>query len=116
MEVQARNEVLMVGRLAAVATQRELPSGDWLTTFRLVVDRPAVRSGGPAAPTRTPTVDTFDCVVRTPSLRRRAASWAPGDVLELRGTLHRRFWRAAGRAVSRYEVVVTKARRVGRAI
>ena len=34
------NQVQLVGRLAADAVQRELPSGDRLATFRLVIDRP----------------------------------------------------------------------------
>jgi single-strand DNA-binding protein len=35
------NTVTLCGRLAAEPEQRELPSGDTLLTFRLVVDRPA---------------------------------------------------------------------------
>jgi len=33
------NEVLLIGRLAAEPVRRELPSGDTLVSFRLVVDR-----------------------------------------------------------------------------
>ncbi len=53
----SRNEVLLVGRVAAVAEERELPSGDLLSTFRLVVDRPpGVRgtAGGPPGHDRHP--------------------------------------------------------------
>ena len=112
MDCPTRNEVLLVGRLAAAAVERELPSGDLLTTFRLVVDRPPARrpvSGRPVS------VDTLDCVVWTAALRRAAAGWAPGDVLALDGALRRRFWRSTGGPTSRYEVEVSKARRVSRA-
>jgi single-strand DNA-binding protein len=101
------NEVHLVGRLAAVAVDRELPSGDTLTTFRLVVDRPEGTPG--------PSVDTLDCAVWRGDVRRRLASWAPGDVLRVEGELRRRFWRAGAAAVSRYEVEVTRARRLSRA-
>ena len=112
MDCPMRNEVLLVGRLAAAPVERELPSGDLLATFRVIVDRPPVRK---PVSERTTTVDTLDCVVWTAALRRAAAGWAPGDVLELDGALRRRFWRSPGGTASRYEVEVTKARRVSRA-
>lgn len=106
----AVNEVRLVGRLSAEPEARALPSGDELTTWRLVVDRvgtPARPAGG-----RAPTVDTIDCVAHKPSLRRLASRWAPGDVLEVTGALRRRFWRAPHGPASRYEVEVTSAKKV----
>ncbi|HUR15597.1 MAG TPA: single-stranded DNA-binding protein [Mycobacteriales bacterium] len=112
MESTARNEVLLVGRLAAEPVERELPSGDVLLTLRLVVDRPtSARSAGP----RAASVDTIDCVGRTAALRRSALRWQRGDVLELQGALRRRFFRTPGGAGSRYEVEVARAKRVSRA-
>jgi single-strand DNA-binding protein len=112
METQARNEVLLVGRLAAPPEERELPSGDALSTFRLVVDRPPpARGAGP----RGATVDTLDCVVRGGRLRRAAQGWRSGDVLEVQGSLRRRFFRTPSGTGSRYEVELVSARRVSRA-
>ncbi len=108
-----RNDVSLVGRLAATAVQRELPSGDSLVSFRLVVARPPARRS-PAAG-RTGTVDTVDCVSFSAAVRRTVAGWDAGDTVELAGALRRRFWRASNGPASRYEVEVIRARRVARA-
>jgi single-strand DNA-binding protein len=105
-EPQHRNEVLLVGRLAAAAEPRVLPSGDLLVAFRLVVART-----GRSRP-RSPTVDTVDCTGWRAPVRREAGRWSPGDVVEVTGALRRRFWRTATGPVSRYEVEVRTARRL----
>lgn len=102
------NCVELVGRLAAPAAERVLPSGDRLVQFRLVVSRPA-RGHGVA-------VDTVDCAAWTATLRRKVQAWQEGDLIGVTGALRRRFWRsAAGSPASRYEVEVGAARRVRRA-
>jgi single-strand DNA-binding protein len=107
------NEIHVVGRLAAEAAVRELPSGDVLVSFRVVVDRPATtRSGGQP---RGRQVDTLDCSALRAAVRRAALRWEPGDVVELHGALRRRFWRSPGGPASRYEVEVLRARRVAAA-
>jgi single-strand DNA-binding protein len=111
--IEARNEVLLVGRLAAAPQDRELPSGDVLTTWRLVVDRPPSRRKPPEG-VRVPTIDTLECVAWTSGVQRAATTWQPGDVLSVEGALRRRFWRAPTGASSRYEVEVRRARRVAR--
>lgn len=115
MEIEARNEVFVVGRLAAGAQERELPSGDVLTSWRLVVDRPPGRRKAPEG-TRETTLDTLDCVAWTAGLQRSAAAWSPGDIISVEGAVRRRFWRApTGGVGSRYEIEVRKARRVVKA-
>ena len=108
-----QNDVRLVGRLAAVAEERELPSGHVVVTFRLVVDRP------PAARTATGgrpvTVDTLDCAVWRAPLRRRALALQAGDVVAVDGALRRRFWRSGVGAASRYEVEAASLRRLRRA-
>jgi single-strand DNA-binding protein len=106
------NEVHLVGRLAAVPQERTLPSGEVLALWRVVVDRPA---GSAPAGVRVPTVDALECVTRRAVLRRTAAGWAPGDVVEVEGALRRRFWRSPTGPASRYEVEVRRARRLSRA-
>ena len=107
-----RNEVLLVGRLAAGAERRELPSGDALVQFRLSVARPA--NAVRRQPARSPTVDTLPCVTWQSGVQRRILSWSEGDIVEVQGALRRRFWRSAGSVGSRVEVDVTGARRVAR--
>jgi single-strand DNA-binding protein len=108
----ARNEVVLVGRVAAVAEERELPSGAVVCTWRLVVDRPP-----PERPTgaRPVPVDTLECAAWTAGLRRTARGLQPGDVVEVQGALRRRFWRAGAVAASRCEVEATALRRLARA-
>lgn len=115
MEIQARNEVFVVGRLAAEPEERELPSGDALMTWRLVVDRPPAKRKLPEGG-REITLDTLDCVAWSAGLQRGARAWSPGDVISIEGAVRRRFWRApAGGIGSRYEIEVAKARRVAKA-
>jgi len=114
VEIAARNEVVLVGRLAAPAEDRELPSGDVLTMWRLVVDRPPSKKRLPEG-VRPPTVDALECVAWTRGVQRSAAGWEAGDVLAVEGALRRRFWRTPTGPSSRYEVEVTRAKRVARA-
>jgi single-strand DNA-binding protein len=106
-----RNDVHLVGRLAAPAEARELPSGDTVVTFRLVVAREPTRRRG----ARSPTVDTVDCAAWLPAVQRSVTSYRAGDVLEVTGALRRRFWRGAGGPASRTEVEVVSTRRRSRA-
>ncbi|MFL6137577.1 MAG: single-stranded DNA-binding protein [Frankiaceae bacterium] len=101
------NEVVLRGRLAAPAESRQLPSGDLIASFRLVVDRPARRRKRPGD--RAPTVDTLDCVAWRAALRRAALAWRAGDTVEVTGALRRRFWRSPTGPVSRCEVEVDAA-------
>ncbi len=104
--------MLLVGRLPAAAEERELPSGDQLVAWRLVVERAPGRR--PPEGVRVPTVDTVDCVAWTAPLRRTALALRPDDVVEVSGALRRRFWRAGAVPVSRYEVEAASVRRVSR--
>lgn len=107
-----RNEVVLVGRVPADPEERELPSGDRLVTWRLVVRRsPSKRSGEGV---RAPSVDTLDCVAWTAAARRAALGLRAEDVVEVSGALRRRFWRAGAGAASRCEVEASSVRRVSR--
>jgi single-strand DNA-binding protein len=97
------NAVFLRGRLAAEPLTRELPSGDEILTFRLTVDRPP----GDEARSR---VDSIDCATVVARARRSVERAQPGDVLEVTGALHRRFWRSSAGLGSRYEVMVSSAR------
>lgn len=99
-----RNEVQLVGRLSAPAELRQLPSGDELASWRLVVQRPALAGRGG--------VDVIDCASFAARIRRAATGWEPGELLEVAGSLRRRFWRAGAGTASRYEVEVSRATRL----
>lgn len=102
---------MLTGRIAAPPEERALPSGDALSTWRLVVDRPI--GGRPAPPgVRMPTVDTLDCVAWGDDARRAAQGLSGGDVVTVSGALRRRFWRAGTGPVSRCEVEVATVERL----
>lgn len=103
------NEVRLVGRVSAPAQERRLPSGDVLVTFRVVVHRLEPGVSGRRR------VDALDCHAWGARLRRQATSWQVGDVVDVRGSLRRRFFRAAGgQTQSLTEVEVVRARMVRR--
>jgi single-strand DNA-binding protein len=108
-DIEAVNQVHLVGRVAAPATSRTLPSGDTVTILRLVVGRPPPTR---KTPHRAPATDTVDCALWTARLRQRASSLAPGTIVEVEGALRRRFWRSGAVAVSRYEIEVATLRRL----
>lgn len=99
------NEVRLLGRLSGTPEEREMPSGDVVVVFRLVVPRATSRRGraSPGSARRT-TVDTIDVACWTARTRRSALRFREGEACEVSGALHRRFFRAGAGAVSRYEV------------
>ena len=106
-EVDAVNEVVLVGRLSGYA-EKELPSGDTAATFRVIVDR-AARDRGPAGKVL---VDALDCVTWRAQVRRRLSTMDDGTWVRVEGALRRRFWQAAGAPASRAEVDVREVQRM----
>lgn len=105
-DVPSCNEVRLVGRVAALPSVVELPSGDQLVTFRVTVDRDDRK-----APRR---VDALECSAWAARLRRTVARWRPGDVVEVEGAIRRRFFRTAAGTGSRVEIEVAGARLIRR--
>lgn len=101
------NVVRLVGRLLAASEEKVLPSGDTLQTFRVTV-----RRGSPLRGRQT--VDSLECVAWDGRVKRSVSRWQPGDVVEVTGTLRRRFFRTPAGAASRTEVEVMTGRRVRR--
>lgn len=102
-DVEHVNDVVLVGRLSGEAQARELPSGDELVSFRVVVER---KDSG---------VDTIDCVAFKAEVRRKVQRWNSGDILEVHGSLRRRFWRTGAGPASRTEVEIASATRIAQA-
>lgn len=102
-----QNVVVLQGRVSGEPFETELPSGDSVVALRLVVPRGAKER-------KPPYVDTIDCSAWSARLRRSALSWREGDVVLVEGMLRRRFWRGNQGAQSRYEVEISRARRVER--
>ena len=102
------NEVRVIGRLSAPPEEREMPSGDLMVAFRVVVPRV------PDAKRRT-TVDALECVAWSSRTRRSVGAWRQDDVVEVTGQLRRRFFRTASGPASRVEIEVLRARVIRRA-
>src|SRR5690349_15546933 len=103
------NEVTLVGRMSQPAQEQVLPSGSELWKFRVIVGRPP-------SPASRVTVDALDCVVWAKRPARSVAGWRTGDVVEVKGSLRRRFFSPGGGGrVSRCEVEVSNARLIRRA-
>ena len=87
------NDLLLRGRVSAGATTKELPSGDKVVEFRLIVTREN-REG----------VDTLDIAAWGAKSRKTALSLAPDEWVEISGAIHRRFWQSPGGLASRWQV------------
>jgi single-strand DNA-binding protein len=100
------NQVELQGRLSRAPEEKVLPSGDTVWSFRVVVPR---EKGS------RPGVEWVEGSVWTARLRRSVATWAEGDVVEVKGALRRRFFRAGGSPVSVVEIEASSARVIRRA-
>jgi len=102
-----RNEVLVVGRLTSPPEERTLPSGDVIVCWRVTASR---QPGGQG-------YDTIECTAWSARARRAVRTWKRDDVVEVEGSLRRRFWVGpAGSRVSGYAIEVARARRVAAGI
>lgn len=99
------NVVSLVGRVSGEVVDRELPSGDGLATFRLVVPREEPASGRAR-------VDTIGVACWSGGTRRVAGRLAEGSVVAVEGALRRRFFATGTSRASRYEVEATRVRRL----
>ena len=110
-EQQSSAQVVLVGRMGARLEERELPSGDVVTTFTIVVDRPVPRSAHAAG--TGPRVDAIACQAFRAATARKAASLEPGTWVRAEGALRRRFWRSPAGLGSAMEVEVSRIQRAG---
>ena len=86
------NDLLLRGRVSAPAIEKELPSGDKVAEFRLIVSR-AERGG----------VDTLDVAAWSSKVRRSALTLKEGEWVEITGAIHRRFWSGPAGVASRWQ-------------
>lgn len=87
------NDVLLRGRVSSQAIEKELPSGDKVNEFRIVITRHS--SDG---------VDTLDVATWTALLRRKASSLKVDDWVEVHGSIRRRFWNGPVGLASRWQI------------
>jgi single-stranded DNA-binding protein len=93
LEDYSLNDCLLRGRVSAPATDRELPSGEHVVEFRLIIKRDS-REG----------VDTLDIAAWNSKARRTALSLKSGEWIEVSGSIRRRFWQSPTGAASRWQI------------
>jgi single-strand DNA-binding protein len=91
------NDVLLRGRISAEATTKELPSGDKVVEFRLIVTR-TEREG----------VDTLDIAAWSSKMRKLALTLKGDEWVEISGSIHRRFWQSPSGVASRWQIVAAE--------
>ena len=95
------NDLMLRGRVSAQAVEKELPSGDKVVEFRLIVTR--VERGG---------VDTLDIAAWSSKMRRSALTLKEGEWIEISGSIHRRFWSGPTGVASRWQVEAAEIVRI----
>ena len=95
------NDLMLRGRVSANAVEKELPSGDKVVEFRLIVTRNK-REG----------VDTLDIAAWSAKSRRMALTLKPDEWIEISGGVHRRFWRGSSGLASRWQVEAVEISRI----
>ena len=95
------NDLLLRGRVSQEAIEKELPSGDKVVEFRLIVSREK-QSG----------VDTLDIGAWSAKARRVALTLIADEWIEVSGSIHRRFWSAPTGLASRRQVEAVEIKRI----
>ncbi|MFZ4108564.1 MAG: single-stranded DNA-binding protein [Candidatus Planktophila sp.] len=95
------NDLLLRGRVSTPGIEKQLPSGDKVVEFRLIVTR-AEREG----------VDTLDIAAWSAKSRRLALGLKAQEWIEISGSVHRRFWQAPGGVASRWQVEAAEIVRI----
>jgi single-strand DNA-binding protein len=97
----ALNDVLLRGRVSSTAVEKELPSGDKVAEFRIVIAR-----GDELG------FDTIDISAWSSKLRRSASSLKPEEWVEVSGSIKRRFWRSTTGLASRWQIDASEITRL----
>jgi len=95
------NDLLLRGRVSAPATSKELPSGDKVVEFRLIVTR-TEREG----------VDTLDIAAWSAKCRKSALALEGDEWVEVSGSIHRRFWQSPTGVASRWQIEAAEIIRI----
>ncbi|HEY3292760.1 MAG TPA: single-stranded DNA-binding protein [Candidatus Nanopelagicaceae bacterium] len=95
------NEVLLRGRVSGQPLEKELPSGDHVVEFRIVIPRKS-RDG----------VDTLDIAAWTSKARRTSLSLKTDEWVEISGAVRRRFWQAPSGLASRWQIEASAISRI----
>jgi len=99
-ELSGINEVHLIGKLGQHVFIKEMPSGDVLTTFTVIVPRSRKPRIG------NQKVDSLACHTLKSTIRTKVESWPAGSWVEIHGELRRRFWQGGKGLGSATEIEV----------
>lgn len=99
-ELSGINEVHLIGKLGQHVFTKEMPSGDIITTFTVIVPRSSKPRIG------NQKVDSLACQTFKSTIRTKVESWPAGTWVEIHGELRRRFWQGGKGLVSATEIEV----------
>ena len=97
----ALNDVLLRGRISTLAIEKELPSGDKVCEFRIVIARSNEEG-----------FDAIDISAWSSKLRRTALALKSDQWVEVTGSIKRRFWRGATGLASRWQIDASEITRL----
>lgn len=108
------NEVYLVGRVTSLAIEKELPSGDKVVEFRVVIGRAKSTSStrSPKSRTGKKEVDSLDIAAWSSKTRKAALSLKVDTWVEIHGAVRRRFWQAPSGLASRWQVEASTVARL----
>lgn len=95
------NDLVLRGRVSREAIEKELPSGDKVVEFRLIITRE-----------KTTGVDTLDIGAWSSKSRKIALTLKADEWVEVSGSIHRRFWSAPTGLTSRWQVEAVEISRI----
>lgn len=95
------NDLLVRGRVSCPAVEKELPSGDKVVEFRVIISREGREA-----------VDTLDVGAWSYKSRRIALTLKAQEWIEISGSVHRRFWQTPGGVASRWQVEAAEIVRI----
>ena len=108
------NEVYLVGRVTSLAIEKELPSGDKVVEFRVVIGRAKSTTSTRSLKSRTgkKEVDSLDIAAWSSKTRKAALSLKVDTWVEIHGAVRRRFWQAPSGLASRWQVEASTVARL----
>ena len=103
--------------MTSLAIEKELPSGDKVVEFRVVIGR--AKSTSSTSSTRSPKsrtgkkeVDSLDIAAWSSKTRKAALSLKVDTWVEIHGAVRRRFWQAPSGLASRWQVEASTVARL----
>ena len=93
------NEVSLTGRLSGEPTEKNLPSGDKVVEFRVVIAR-----DGKSSKNKKALVDTIDVAAWSAVNRKIALKLDENSWVAISGSIRRRFWQSPSGLASRWQV------------